>query len=65
MALQVVHDDRETHLVRHLVISCDECGARVNDQQIKDGGGLLEMGWTRRFNSASRRNEYFCPAHAE
>jgi hypothetical protein len=63
MPLSVVHDERDTRLVRHLLISCDECGRRVTDAQIKRGGGLLEMGWRRQFNTSTRRNEYFCPKH--
>lgn len=61
--LRVVHDDRDPRRVRHLVIACEECRAEVNDEQIKERGGLTEMGWLRRFNTATRRNEYFCPEH--
>lgn len=48
---------------RQIVISCEFCKARVDDDEIKEGGGLLEMGWHRRFNPTRRRNEYFCPNH--
>jgi hypothetical protein len=63
MPLAVVHDERDHHAVRGLVISCDKCGARVDDRKIMKCGGLFEMGWLRRFNSDTRRNEYFCPKH--
>ena len=48
---------------RHIVISCEFCPTKVNDADIKDGGGLVEMGWRRHFNPTIRRNEYFCPKH--
>jgi hypothetical protein len=50
---------------RRIVISCDhpECIVHVDSNVIAANGGLLEMGWLRRFNSVARHNEYFCPEH--
>ena len=61
MPLQVVNGDRGR--VERLLISCDACGHELDDQTIKDGGGLTAMGWKRQFNEETRRNEYFCPKH--
>lgn len=65
MPLRVLHEPSGPAAVRGLVISCEVCGQEVDDQQLKDGGGLVEMGWSRRFNNRPevRRNEYFCPEH--
>lgn len=49
--------------LRHILISCDACGLTLNDEEIKAQGGLLEMGWLRRFNETNRCDDYFCPAH--
>lgn len=62
MALSIVNDPK-TGAVRQLVIACETCGTSVDDVAIAAQGGLTEMGWLRRFNSAARRNEYFCPEH--
>lgn len=50
---------------RRIIIGCDQsgCRAHLDNETIAAGGGLLEMGWLRRFNNAARRNEYFCPEH--
>lgn len=65
MGLRIEVDERDHLKFRQCVIVCDTCGAEVNDEQIKAGGGLIEMGWLRRFNNRpeARRNEYYCPAH--
>ena len=57
----------ETDSPRRIVISCDHatCSVHVDNDQIAKNGGLLEMGWLRRFNNDARRNEYFCPDHKE
>jgi hypothetical protein len=52
-----------TRTVRSILISCDVCHVEVSDTEIAKRGGLLEMGWLRRFNSETRNNEYFCPEH--
>jgi hypothetical protein len=50
---------------RRIIIGCDhsDCRAHLDNETIAAGGGLIEMGWLRRFNSETRRNEYFCPKH--
>ena len=62
-----VDNDPGTRAVRSLVISCDAeaCVATINDREAAKAGGLTEAGWHRRFNSETRRNEYFCPQHKE
>lgn len=66
MAL-IVDNDPNTRAVRALVITCDHagCAASNTDKEREASGGLLEMGWLRRFNERDRRNEYFCPEHKE
>lgn len=64
MPLKVVNDP-DTRTVRELRIFCDveDCTTQTNDLELAAKGGLLEAGWGRRFNSVTRRQEYFCPEH--
>lgn len=48
--------------VQRLVIACETCGEQVDDLDIEKGGGLIRMGWLRRFNTQTRQQEYFCPS---
>jgi hypothetical protein len=49
--------------MKEIVISCDQmdCGKAVNDDQIREGGGLKEMGWTAIF--VERAMRHYCPDH--
>lgn len=50
---------------REIMISCDSlgCDQSRTSTVIALGGGLREMGWTTRFDDATRRLEHYCPAH--
>lgn len=52
---------------RGLVISCDaaNCETLVSSVEIAEQKGLLQMGWTTKFNDLKRVLEHFCPAHAD
>jgi hypothetical protein len=44
-------------------VACDTCGAVETDASITTHGGLLKMGWLRRFDTERGEAEHFCPEH--
>lgn len=49
--------------LKEIIISCDQmgCDVALNDKQIQEGGGLLEMGWTTTLLNKELR--HYCPDH--
>lgn len=49
--------------LKEIVISCDHmsCTTAVNDETIKAGGGLRNMGWEATFQEHAMK--HYCPEH--
>ncbi len=49
--------------LKEIIISCDQMGCThtLNDTQIRDAGGLTEMGWETSYVSGEMR--HYCPDH--
>jgi hypothetical protein len=61
MATKVIRNRDQT--LKRIDIECDACGRVETDDTIMAGGGLLKMGWLRRFNAERHEYEHFCPEH--
>lgn len=50
-------------MLKEIVVSCDhaDCDVSVNDEAVRDGGGLKNMGWT--IASVDGKLRHYCPAH--
>jgi len=66
MTSRVVREG-ETHpypgQLKEIIISCDQmdCNKSVNDQELKEGGGLKEMGWS--IVPIADTVRHYCPEH--
>lgn len=51
--------------IKSVHISCDHmsCDLRPTDDEIIKGGGLMKLGWERRFDDSARKYRHYCPAH--
>jgi hypothetical protein len=49
--------------LKEIIISCDHmtCLTALNDTQIRESGGLKQMGWTTAFDGTKLR--HYCPDH--
>lgn len=66
MTSRVIRGGPNAHFpgeLQEIVISCDniDCQKAVNDTQIREGGGLTEMGWEAAAINGVMR--HYCPEH--
>lgn len=56
--------DKDPGKLKEIIISCDQmdCYTAVNDEQIRVGGGLKEMGWTTG-TAEGYELRHYCPEH--